>query len=758
MGRATQILLFLFLACNVQLATIPEVHAVTPSGGLRKISLTKVLAAPSHYLALSEIRRGHILCLRPRTKVRAGIIRRVSKTRVVYSIPSKAKKRRALRSTCEAAYLSLHDDEDGSSTDNPTAPLDPTVTPTATATSLPSASPTPPPTVSPSATATATPSATPTPSITPTPTSTFTATSTPTVTSTPTPSPTSTPTPSDCTQQQAPEGWTPIRTVSELRNIAVDVDAGVNVDGRFMQLCDLSLSGGAWSPLAISGVYEGNGKTISGLTIQAEVAEDDFSNVLFGLFSGIERGSVVRNLNLLNISIEVNGAGRAYVGPVVALAPEDSLVENVTVTGTISGSQLKHVGGVVGWTRGNLSELRSYVAMHFNGAGAAFGVSKVGGVVGYATGAHTELRELFFDGSILLRGPGSHVGGIVGDLQPDYLHPTAPLLENAHARGEIDAGREAHLVGGIIGQVGCNYNDIATCEVKNLSFSGRVVGKASVGGVIGEAWGNVASQVHISRVHSEGEIEGALWNVGGVVGGLRHSSLFQASSNAEVRALPNTSSASLPCIDRPTISLSAVGGIVGYAGPSSSDALRPQLIEDVSFVGAVQGGEDGVGGIVGLLQASNRSDNKVSRASSSGVVLGLKSATGGLFGIVRAAGPSTISINDSYSVATVSGQALTGAVAGALGACPGAEVSVRNVYASGHVSSSSSYPVNPIEGTLEVSSSYYEEGLGGVSTAVIGLAKSSSQLKSKSTFSGWDFISIWEIDEGVSTPALRDQQ
>jgi len=55
-----------------------------------------------------------------------------------------------------------------------------------------------------------------------------------------------------------------------------------------------------------------------------------------------------------------------------------------------------------------------------------------------------------------------------------------------------------------------------------------------------------------------------------------------------------------------------------------------------------------------------------------------------------------------------------------------------------------------------ISNSYWDtETTGQPSSAGGGEGKTTEEMMKQTTYSGWDFVNIWEIDEGVSYPTLR---
>jgi len=101
--------------------------------------------------------------------------------------------------------------------------------------------------------------------------------------------------------------WT-IRTETQLRAFAASVNGGKNYAGKHIRLtANVDLGGRAWAPigfsrigrpLAFSGVFDGNGRTISGLSLK-HVGKDPVG--LFGTLSG----AYIYNLTVEDA--EVNG-------------------------------------------------------------------------------------------------------------------------------------------------------------------------------------------------------------------------------------------------------------------------------------------------------------------------------------------------------------------------------------------------------------------------------------------------------------------
>jgi len=123
-----------------------------------------------------------------------------------------------------------------------------------------------------------------------------------------------------------------IHTAQDLLKLSREPDA------RYVLMQDVDMEDALWLPVEeFRGVFEGNGKTISNLTVCGE----NLHNV--GFFGQIAQSGLVQDLHLDNVSV---CAGTRYVG---ALAGTNrGKVQNCTVTGEIRFEKTAVVGCLVG--------------------------------------------------------------------------------------------------------------------------------------------------------------------------------------------------------------------------------------------------------------------------------------------------------------------------------------------------------------------------------------------------------------------------
>ena len=177
-----------------------------------------------------------------------------------------------------------------------------------------------------------------------------------------------------------------------------------------------------WSPIVIfSGIFEGNGYTISNLTISKPNA------IKLGLFGSTVFGSKINNIGLLDIDIQ----GDSRVGSLVGYNVGD--ITNSYATGAVTGTD--GVGGLVGYNGGNITN--SYAT------GSVAGTYDVGGLVGLNYG---DITNSYATGSVT--GTSNSVGGLVG------YNGAGGSVTNSYATGSV-AG--TYDVGGLVGE---NYGRI----------------------------------------------------------------------------------------------------------------------------------------------------------------------------------------------------------------------------------------------------------------------------------------------------------
>ena len=290
-------------------------------------------------------------------------------------------------------------------------------------------------------------------------------------------------------------------------------------------------------PWYFTGIFDGQGYEIKDLFINRP--DEEF----VGLFEGTSLAGVIRNVGVVNANV----TGDFRVGGLVGQV-SFGYVSNSYFTGTVNGNN--HVGGLLGciYNGGIMSD--SYATGTVTGgnnAGGLIGFSGLGGgtvsgcqfggtVTGYQSvgGLVGEIlssvivENCYCDGNII---GVQQVGGLIGDNEG--------TVSNSYATGSV-SGNET--VGGLVGinwgTVSHSYSTVSVTgelhvgglaggnnyTVSNCYATGRVIGGAQAGGLVGTHQGGI-----INNSYSTGNVTGALFSVGGLVGVTLYDSSVSAS-------------------------------------------------------------------------------------------------------------------------------------------------------------------------------------------------------------------------------------
>ena len=225
-----------------------------------------------------------------------------------------------------------------------------------------------------------------------------------------------------------------------------------------------------------SGIFEGNGYTISNLQINRD--SKDFA----GLFAG-NSGSI-RNISLEQPEVEASGKFGALVGFSRGTATRQATIINSNVVGGV-GSRVKgfdaDIGGLVGINQANSIIVNSYANVNVEGN------FWTGGLVGTNRG---RITNSYATGTVDGKGTsGQTIGGLVGESGHTG---DGAIIENCYALGDVSSdGGSAEI--GVAGLVGYSQfisrvsNSYAT---GNVAVKGSTALSAHFGGLIGRRKGN----------------------------------------------------------------------------------------------------------------------------------------------------------------------------------------------------------------------------------------------------------------------------
>lgn len=143
--------------------------------------------------------------------------------------------------------------------------------------------------------------------------------------------------------------------------------------GTYLLAADVDMSGEAWMPFTFHGSLDGDGHSILNLTVGetgAAVKETYDGNMkvydtyFSGFFDEME-GAQVRNLNLVNLRIDVETDLPCFIGGITGYM-ENSSIDNCAVQGTLqlrAHDRMFGVGGIIGYGCGDVKDSRADVTL-----------------------------------------------------------------------------------------------------------------------------------------------------------------------------------------------------------------------------------------------------------------------------------------------------------------------------------------------------------------------------------------------------------
>lgn len=251
------------------------------------------------------------------------------------------------------------------------------------------------------------------------------------------------------------EGLKAVADIANNGNLGINITLTENIN-----LTDME-----WTPIgtnynnAYTGIFDGNGHTITGLTV---TGSDQYA----GLFGRIGSGGTVKNVVLEGVQITSDNS-LGSVGGVAGYSYGN--IEYCSVSGSVSVSGISDVGGVVGYqVGGSITGCSSSATVK--------GTQRAGGMAG-VTNSGASLTGCYATGDVTVENDGtnnSHAGGVVG-------YNGGGTLTACYATGSVTgSGSGTIYVGGVTGSN--NLGILTAC----YHAKGTVNGPAgTTGGVAG---------------------------------------------------------------------------------------------------------------------------------------------------------------------------------------------------------------------------------------------------------------------------------
>ena len=348
------------------------------------------------------------------------------------------------------------------------------------------------------------------------------------------------------------------------------------------------------------------------------------------------------------------------------------------------------------------------------------GGNKVGGIAGEMT-ADASITSCV--GSQISIQGAQHVGGLVGKITSDTCN-TGNVVTGSSTSGAITSSD--NWVGGLVGS---NTGGGSGCQ-GIISYSSSSTLVTTTGDIAGGLIGYVDTDGHISHSYATGAVSGG-FRVGGLIGfldGNPHPS-YLSDSFATGTA---------------TASGDAAGGLVGM----SDFGVITNSYSTGNAVGTNQ-----VGGFVGAIATCSFCTTAITSSYSTGSATGT-SQVGGFVGLID---DTVLTLSNSYSTGSATGTSSTGGFMGELTTNTGAASTISNSYSIGAVSGSGGgFLGTQGSSTVIPSGCFWDKTTSGQTSSTAGTGKTTSEMKTTSTFAGWPTLSAtdWTISSG-SYPKLK---
>lgn len=221
------------------------------------------------------------------------------------------------------------------------------------------------------------------------------------------------------------------------------------------------------------GIYDGNGHSISNLTVNRR------DNQNTGLFGIMGKQAALLNLTFINPTLS---STKTYTG--TAAAQSAGIIRNVKVQGADISGSTSYVGGVVGSSTGIIDNVWC--------SGSVSANSFLGGIVGASNG---HIYNAYSEADITLKLKSGIVGGIAGSVAGDTV-----VVRDCLFAGTVTDKLGSSTIGGIAGYM--QMASVSACANHGYIYSKSVSNNTTaVGGIAG-----LFSAAHATDCHFSGRI------------------------------------------------------------------------------------------------------------------------------------------------------------------------------------------------------------------------------------------------------------
>ncbi len=347
-----------------------------------------------------------------------------------------------------------------------------------------------------------------------------------------------------------------IKTAEELNKIREDLY------GSYVLMNDIDLSGyDDWNPIgsssaAFSGKFDGQGHTITGLTVKENITAGTLLSPSYavGLF-GVCNGAQIKNVAIENADVSIintsgygyasniNGDYSIYAGIIAGYITNSSVVYNCCTSGTVlakaeeEAGSAAFAGGLIGSADTVIVSYCSNAAgvQGYNGNATTAFNAYVGGIAGRFSTEGTVDRT-YNNGTIYgvtLDWGNAYAGGLVGSSLNSSLQITDCCNQGAVQGQAGNLFCDAAYAGGIAAEFSGSIKNVYNSGSVNAKTGGYVGGTAYAGGICGvssENAGIIDSAIVQSTVAASGESGSYQYHISN--GGSKRNTISTVTSGA----------------------------------------------------------------------------------------------------------------------------------------------------------------------------------------------------------------------------------
>ncbi|WKY44075.1 GLUG motif-containing protein [Eubacteriaceae bacterium ES2] len=339
-----------------------------------------------------------------------------------------------------------------------------------------------------------------------------------------------------------------------------------------------------------TGTFDGNDKTITVESIDSSAQEYE----IFGYLNGAK----ITKLKVVDKNYD---SFFLCVGGIAGMVENNSLIENCSVSGTVSASG-SFVGGIVGYIDGNTIKNATVSATVFDKNNSAY----TGGISGYAN--NTSIENCLVTNSVTgYLSAGGITGGTQGSCSITDCSVSASVTGSSAVggiAGDFAGGNISNcsVTGSVTGQTASGYpvntggiaGSSTNGNITNCTVTDTVTGYTNVGGIVGTSSGGSINNCNIKNT-----VSGST-NVGGIVGTSSGGSI----TNCNI-----------------TYSVSGDTNVGGIAGISSNSTITNCCVSAYIYGSSVAGiAGDGTGSTINNVYYRNTISAGVGEGSYTGSV------------------------------------------------------------------------------------------------------------------------------------------